>query len=104
MDSFFTLILQEKIAKFELSHQKKVLDECSSTLEFFLVKYVHISFWSADVIFSTLMKNTWKIKIQKKVENKKNSSYPSFVFCPKFANNFFSINDFFAKITFSCSL
>ena len=37
------LILQEKIAKFELSHQKKVLDECSSTLEFFLVKYVHIS-------------------------------------------------------------
>ena len=40
---FFTLTLQEKIAKFELSHQKKVLDECSSTLEFFLEKYVHIS-------------------------------------------------------------
>ena len=38
-----TLILQEKIAKFELGHQKKVLDECSSTLEFFLVKFVHIS-------------------------------------------------------------
>ena len=32
-----------KITKFELSHQKKVLDECSSTLEYFLVKYVHIS-------------------------------------------------------------
>ena len=42
-NSKVTLILQEKIAKFELSHQKKVLDECSSTLENFLVKYVHIS-------------------------------------------------------------
>ena len=40
---FFTFILQEEIAKFELSHQNKVLDECSLTLEFFLVKYVHIS-------------------------------------------------------------
>ena len=39
----FSLILQEKIAKFELSHQKKVLDECRSILEFFLVIYVHIS-------------------------------------------------------------
>ena len=39
----FTLILQEKIAKFDLSHQKKVLNECSLTLKFFLVKYVHIS-------------------------------------------------------------
>ena len=38
-----SLILQEKIAKFELSHQKKVLDECSSTLEFFPIKYEHIS-------------------------------------------------------------
>ena len=36
-------ILQEKIAKFKLGHQKKVLDECSSTLEFFLVKYIHVS-------------------------------------------------------------
>ena len=42
LDSKITIILQEKIAKFELSHQKKVLDECSSTLEFFIVKYVHI--------------------------------------------------------------
>ena len=32
----FRLILQEKIAKFELSYQKKVLDECISTLEFLL--------------------------------------------------------------------
>ena len=38
-------ILHEKIAKFELGHQKKVLDECSSTLEFFLVKFVHVSIW-----------------------------------------------------------
>ena len=43
LDSFFTLILQEEIAKFELSNLKKVLDECSSTLENFLVKFVHIS-------------------------------------------------------------
>ena len=28
-----SLISQEKIAKFELTHQKKVLDECSSTLD-----------------------------------------------------------------------
>ena len=34
------LILQEKITKFELSHQKIVLNDCSSILEFFLV---HIS-------------------------------------------------------------
>ena len=33
-----SLILQEKIAKFELSHQKNVLDECSSTLESFSCK------------------------------------------------------------------
>ena len=32
-----------KIAKFESSYQNKVLEECNSTLEFFLVKYVHIS-------------------------------------------------------------
>ena len=38
-----SLILQEKFAKFELSHQKGILDECSSTLEFFLGKYVHNS-------------------------------------------------------------
>ena len=36
VDSKITLILLEKIAKFELSHQKKVLDECSLTLEFLL--------------------------------------------------------------------
>ena len=42
-NSKVTFFLQEKIAKFELGPTKK-LDECSSTLEFFLVKYVHISF------------------------------------------------------------
>ena len=42
-DSKVTHILHEKIIKFELGHPKKVLDECSSTLEFFLVKYLHIS-------------------------------------------------------------
>ena len=38
-----SLILKEKFTMFELTHQKKVLDECSSTLEFSLVKYMHIS-------------------------------------------------------------
>ena len=42
-DSKVTHILQEIIVKFELGHQKKVLDECSSTLEIFLVKYVYTS-------------------------------------------------------------
>ena len=42
-DSKVTLILQEKITKFEQGHQKKLLDECSSTLEFFLVKDIYIS-------------------------------------------------------------
>ena len=38
-----TLILHEKNVKFELSHQKQVLDECNSTSEVFLLNYVHIS-------------------------------------------------------------
>ena len=42
-NSKVTHILQEKIVKFELGHQNKILDECSSTLEYFLVKYLHIS-------------------------------------------------------------
>ena len=46
------------LAKFELSHQKKVLYEYGSTLEFFLVKYVYIFIFFPDVIFSTLTKNT----------------------------------------------
>ena len=37
------VILQDKIVKFELNHQKEILDEYSSTLEIFLVKHVHIS-------------------------------------------------------------
>ena len=32
-------ILQEKIPKFEQDFQNKILDECSSTLENFLVKH-----------------------------------------------------------------
>ena len=42
LDSKATLSLQGKIVMFELDHQKKVLDKCSSFLEFFLVKYIHI--------------------------------------------------------------
>ena len=43
MDSKVTLIVQEKIVEFDLSHQENVLDECSLLLENFLVKYVHTS-------------------------------------------------------------
>ena len=64
-----SLILQEKIAKFELGHQKRVLDERSSTLEFFLVKCVHIFFWSKNIIFSTLTLYTpKKINLEKRSE------------------------------------
>ena len=52
------LILQEKLAKLELSHPKKVLDQCRSTLEFFLINMHIVLFLSAEVIFSTLTKNT----------------------------------------------
>ena len=38
------------------------------TLNFFLVKYVHIDFSLVDVMFSNLTKNTWK-KFGKKVSN-----------------------------------
>ena len=57
LDSKVTLILQERIAKFELDLKKRVLDECSSTLEFFLEKYVHVSIFLANNIFSTLTKD-----------------------------------------------
>ena len=49
-----SFIIQEKIAKFELSHQKKVIDECSSTLEFFLLQYVHISFFFKIILYLVL--------------------------------------------------
>ena len=46
-------------------------------------------FWSADVIFSTLTKNTGKISKFKKRLEKKNSSYPNFVFAQKLFITFF---------------
>ena len=54
--------------KFEQDDQKKLLDGCSTTLEFFLVKSTFIFlFWSADTIFSNLTKNALKIfKLEKK--------------------------------------
>ena len=44
-----------------------------------------------------------KIKIEKMVKNKKIPSYPNFCFRPKVVYNLFSLNDFYAQITFSCS-
>ena len=37
------IFYKKKIVMFESGHQKRVLDECNSTLEFFLVKYLYIS-------------------------------------------------------------
>ena len=52
--------------KFEQDDQKELLDGCCTTLEFFLVKHIHIYFWSDDTIFSKLTKNALKIfKLEK---------------------------------------
>ena len=44
--------LTRKNCNVSMRPQKKVLHECSSTLEFFFVKYLHFLFWSANIIFS----------------------------------------------------
>ena len=57
----------EKMPKFEQDDQKKLLDGCCTTLEFFLVKHIYIFFLSADIIFSKLTKNALKIfKLERK--------------------------------------
>ena len=57
---------KKKKPKFEQDVQKELLNGCSSTLEFFLVKYIYILFWSADNIFSILTKNALQIfKLEK---------------------------------------
>ena len=63
---------------------------------------MHISILVSSCYISTLTKNIWKI--EKKVKNLKNSSCPSFVFDQNLFIAFFSMNDFFAQTTFSCSL
>ena len=60
-------------------------------------------FWSPDVIFSTQMKNMWK-KLKFKNEFRKNKFLAILVsrnFGPKIAYTSFSLNDFFAQISFS---
>ena len=61
-------------------------------------------FWSTDVIFSTLMKNMEILKFKKKLKIKKILAAPVSFFAQILLIVFFSINDFFAQITFSCSL
>ena len=58
--------------KFDLDNQNKLLDGCSSTLEFFLVKHIYIFFLvTVNIIFSTLTKNALEIsKLEKIVSNK----------------------------------
>ena len=47
--------------------KKNLLDGCSATLEFFLVKYILNYFCSNDTIFSTFTKNALKVfKLKKK--------------------------------------
>ena len=54
--------------KFEQDDQKKLLDGCSTTLEFFLVKHIFILLWLDDNSFSNLTENTLRIiKLEKKI-------------------------------------
>ena len=58
----------EKMPKFEQNDQKKLLDGCRTTLEFFLVKHIYIFVLVADTIFNNLTKNALKIfKLVKKI-------------------------------------
>ena len=59
-------------------------------------------FWLADIIFSTLIKR--KIKIENKFNDNFICNCLTFVFDQKLFVIFFSINNFFAQITFSYSL
>ena len=54
--------------KFEQDDQKKLLDGCCTTLEFFLVMHIYIFVLvNADNIFSNLTKNALKnFKLEKK--------------------------------------
>ena len=56
-----TLFLQEKIASFELGHQKKVSNQYNPTLEIFLQSLCLFLFYLANDIFNILTKNIWKI-------------------------------------------
>ena len=61
-------------------------------------------FCSADIIFSTLTKNTRKkFKLKKRLEIKNFLAAPV-LFLTKIVYNLFFINHFFAQITFSYSL
>ena len=73
---------------FDLGHQKEVLDECSSTLEIFFVKYLLIS-RSANIIFSTLAKNTIRIEKLKKANDNFFGDCPTFIFDQKLFIIFF---------------
>ena len=50
--------------------QKKLLNGCYSTLEFFLVECIYVFYWVRYIIFSILTKNALKnFKLKKKVLN-----------------------------------
>ena len=56
--------------KFKQDNQKKLLNGCSSTLEFFLEKHIYIFFWSDDTMFSSLIENALKIfKLEKNLND-----------------------------------
>ena len=57
--------------KFEQDDQKRLLDGCSSTLEFFFVKNIYVFFSSIDTIFNNLTKNALNnFKLEKKFKIK----------------------------------
>ena len=81
--------------KFEQDDQKKNLDGCSSTQEFFSFKF----FWSTDTVVSALTKNSLKFSNWKKFRIIF-FSCPKYNFIQKAIITFFSTSDLFAIIHF----
>ena len=66
------------MSKFEQDIQKKLLNGCRSTFEFFLLMHIDILFWSIDTIFGNLTKNALKFfKLEKRFQI-------NFFSCPKY--------------------
>ena len=62
---------------------KKLFDECSSILEFFLLKHINIFLGSIDTIFKTLAKNALKFSNWKRSLKFKKLVAPIVIFLTK---------------------
>ena len=67
LESKVTLILQEKIAKFELGHQIEVLDVYSLTLEYFSWK-ICAYFYFGQLMLDLVLWLTWIFIFFKKIK------------------------------------